>query len=632
MKLILEHLGIVVKEGVLEEGREYFIGRQKDCDFVLEEDSGVSRKHLKIYQSEENGVWQLESLSEWGGLYLDGEEIQFMELKEECSLKLKNYSLKFIQEEAVSREEPAELENESLNDSLLDEELSAGGETKIAENFQLLYSLHVFIDGEFSNHISLSSGESWVLGRAEECDICIDYSFLTRQHIQLSKRESKFYIKDLGAANKTLVNGKELPAHQECLLKPNDEISVADLKILFEVRNLQHEALIKNLPAELSGDSASDQVMAFPKVVLEESPAEEISQTPLSFLKDKKKRRLLLLTIVPILSFMTYFKYQKEQQKKLAIEEARNQKKLEEQKLEALYKEAVSNMEQERYQFCKEQLEELHNSSRTGAFRDSEQLLVQCQTGLLYQKQKKAQEEAEKRKRETELKVEKMAKECQKDFEENKIKTLADLNLCAADIFSLDPNNSIIANIMNTISEREVLNKIKEQKREKYRKFIKGKKALYYKAKKLGDQKKALKAVSSYNVFLNSARGVASLKSLYEQAEKERDSIQKEYDDKLSALYESCENLIKNEKMKSAYYDCKKILSFKSHDAKAIAYIDKAKTSLQSEFKPLYEQSLWHESFSRIEEAMSIWKKILEKDIEEGYYYKKAEFQLKKYK
>ena len=636
MKLVLEHFGTVIKESFLEEGREYFIGRQEDCDFVLAEDSGISRKHVKIYQSAESRNWLVESTSELGGLYLDGEEIQSIELEGPCSLKLKSYSLKFIQAEELTTEE-AEEQPQNLNPSsvLLEEEnLSVGDETKIEENPHLLYSLHIFIEGEFSDHVSLSLGDSWILGRSEECDICIDYGFLTKKHVQFLKKESKFYVKDLGSANKTMLNGKELSPQRETLLNPNDEISVADLRILFEVRNTEHSDLMKKLPAELPNSTQAfgqGQAMVFPKVVLEESPEEETSNTPVPFFKDKKKQRILF-ALLPILAFALYFKYEEKKQKQKALAIERNKQKIQQQKLEVLYKEALSNLEQEKYQFCIEQLEELHRNSSTGYFRDSQQLFTQCKNGQLYQRQKKAQEEAEKLRRETELKIKKLADQCQKEFDENKIKSLEDLNLCAGELLSLDPNNPVISSIMNIIQERETLRQMEEQKRAEYRKFIRGKKALYNKAKKLKDQKKALKAVAAYNVFLKSARGISSLKSLYEQAEQERDATQKEYDDELNALYESCESLIESGKMKSAYSDCRKILKFKNYDRKAVSYIDKAKRTLQSEIKPLYEQSLWHESFSRVDEAIKIWNRILEKDIKDGYYYKKADFQIKKYK
>ena len=639
MKLLVEHFGIVIKESFLEPRREYFIGRQKECDFVLEDDSGISRKHVKIYQSEESGKWQVESTSEWGGLYLDGEEIQAVELESSCVLKLKNYTLKFIQEEELKAQEAEEDLNQGLesphgSSHLEKEELSIGNATKIEESTYILYSLHIFIEGEFSDHVSLSLGDSWILGRSEECDICIDYSFLTRRHIQFIKKSAKFYVKDLGSANKTLLNGKEIPPNQEVLLQPDDEVSVADLKILFEIRNTQHEALMKNLPAVLPHSelpASGGPAMAFPKVVLEESPSEETNNTPVPFFKDKKKKRILL-ALVPIVAFALYFKYEEDQKKKKALAIEQNKLRLQQERLEVLYEEAVSNLEQGKFQFCIEQLEELHRSSSLGFFEDSKALLMRCQQALIFQKRQKAQEEAEKLRKETEMKIKKLADQCQKEFKENKIKTVEDLNYCAGELLSLDPNNATVANIMNIIQERETLKQLEEQKRAEFRKFIQGKKVLYNRAKRLRDQNKALKAVSAYNVFLRSARGIASLKALYKKAEEERDGVQKKYDDELNGLYESCESLIEAGKMKKAYSDCKEILKFKNYDRKAVSYIETAKSSLKSEIKPLYEKSLWHESFSRIDEAVKIWLEILEKDIRGGYYYKKADFQLKKYK
>ena len=211
MKFILEHLGSVVTESFLEPGKTYFAGRQADCDFVLEESSSLSRKHLKIYQSEESGKWLVESISEWGGLYFKDEEVQLVEIKENCSLSLKNYTLKFIQEESLEeeplqKESNQDLEGFSLEDSLVgEEEEFTEDATKIQEDSNLLYSLYISIEGEFSNHVNLGIGNSWILGRSEECDISIDYVFLTRKHIQFLKKDSKFYVKDLGSSNKTLL-------------------------------------------------------------------------------------------------------------------------------------------------------------------------------------------------------------------------------------------------------------------------------------------------------------------------------------------------------------------------------------------------------------------------------------------
>ena len=635
MKLILKYFGKIIKESQLEEGREYLMGRHEDCDFVLQKEIGLSRNHIKIYQSAETGRWIVESISEWGGLYLEGEEIESVELEESSSLTLKNYVLDFIKEE--DQKEEKEEEKESIapdeNPSLKDNTKVHHNEgTKVFSDSDLIYSLYIYIAGEFSDHVNLSEKPSWTIGRSEECDISIDYSILTRKHLQISKIHGKFYVKDMGSSNKTFLNDQELEPRKEILLRANDEISVSDLKIVFEVRNKNYEQMMNHLPALTSEDSnelATLPEMALPKVVLEDVPQEEEA---ISKIKFPNKKRIILLISLILLGFGLYFQYESTQKKKQKLTEEQKNKEHKD-KLEVFYGEALNNLEQGRYQLCIDQLEELHQFSSVGYFKDSQQILMQCQNAFESRKQKEEYLAQEKERKETEAKIKKIADQCKKQFAEKKIQTEKDLDQCAAELLGgLDPANAEISAIRMEIAEKLNLKFLEEQKRQAYRQSIQLKKALYNKAKKLHDQNKPLKAVEAYNVFLKSARGISSLQELYKQAESEREDIQTKYNEKLNDLHSSCETLIQNKKMKEAYYDCKQILKFKNDDKKAKQYVQLAQSSIQKELKPIYEQSILNESFSKIEEAVKLWNEILEKDIKEGYYYQKALSQIKKYK
>ena len=641
MKLVLKYFGKIIKESPLEEGREYFMGRHEDCDFVLQEEIGLSRNHIKIYQSAETGRWIVESISEWGGLYLEGEEIESVELEESCSLTLKNYMLDFIKEEDQKEDKEKEdggqerrKENFDLNEnlSLKDHtEVHHNEGTKVFSDSDLIYSLYIYIAGEFSDHVNLSEKPIWIIGRSEECDISIDYSILTRKHLQVSKINGKFYVIDMGSSNKTFLNDQELEPKKEVLLRANDEISVADLKIVFEVRNKNYEQMMSHLPALISEDSNELETLpevALPKVVLEDAPQEEEA---ISKVKLPNKTRMILLISLIVLGFGLYFQYESTQKKKQKLMEQQTNKEHKD-KLEAFYNEALNNLEQGRYQLCIDQLEELHQFSSVGYFKDSQQILMQCQNALESQKHKEEYLAQEKAKKETEAKIKKIADQCKKQFSEKKIQTEEDLDQCAAELLGgLDPANAEISAIRMEITEGAYLKFLAEQKRQAYRQSIQSKKALYNKAKKLRDQNKPLKAVKSYNVFLKSAKGIAPLQELYQQAESERDEVQEKYNDQLNSLHKSCETLIQSKKMKEAYYDCKQILKFKNDDKKARQYVQLAQSSIQKELKPIYEQSMLDESFSRIEEAVQLWNEILEKDIKEGYYYRKALSQIKKY-
>ena len=56
------------------------------------------------------------------------------------------------------------------------------------------------------------------------------------------------------------------------------------------------------------------------------------------------------------------------------------------------------------------------------------------------------------------------------------------------------------------------------------------------------------------------------------------------------------------------------------------------KRLFKNKLKPIYEKSMAEESFAKIDEAKRLWNEILDTDIKEGYYYRKARHHIKKYK
>ena len=644
MKFVLKHFGKIIEERRLEEGAEYFVGRHKDCDFVLQEEEGLSRKHLKIYQSEETGNWIIESLSDLGGLYLEGEEVDGAEMEADSSFSLKSYTLEFKTESRApgpqageSTKVPAPLQGRSLQPVNPADEITEAtkpdGKTKFMAEPHLLYSLYIYIQGEFSDHIRLNDKKSWTLGRAKDCDISIDYSILTRKHLKIFNKDGAFYVEDLKSANKSFLNGRELMPRKPVLLRANDKISVSDLKIIFEVRNQNLEKMMSQLTAPAEDDKeASQPAVAAPKVILEDIPEKQATPGPAQK-KSAIHRKIGLILAVPfILGPVLYF--QNEEKKKEKAKLALQQKEKEQRnQLELLYEEGLKSHEQEKYSFCIRQLEELHALTPSGYFKDSQQILSQCRLGQENQKKMEERKAQEEQRREIAEKIKKIVEKCKKEFAENKIRTEEELNACAAELISgLDPMNTDMAAIKMQIMERENLKSLEAEKQAAFRKQIQSKKVLYNKARRLRDQGKPLKAVKAYNVFVRAVKNFTALKKLKAQAIAERDEILSKYNSELDALHSSCESLIKTGKMKEAYYDCKKVLEFKSDDKKALDAIRLSKNSLQKRFKPLYEQSMLDESFSRIEEAKKIWREITAKDIKEGYYYQKALFQLNKYR
>lgn len=77
-----------------------------------------------------------------------------------------------------------------------------------------------------ANHTALANRvflvkETTVIGRAPECDISLGAAHLSRRHAQLQVLDGLLYVKDLGSANGTFLNGKQI---MEARIKRGDEL------------------------------------------------------------------------------------------------------------------------------------------------------------------------------------------------------------------------------------------------------------------------------------------------------------------------------------------------------------------------------------------------------------------------
>lgn len=77
-----------------------------------------------------------------------------------------------------------------------------------------------------ANHTALANRvfplkDVTVIGRAPECDISLAAAHLSRRHAQLNVIDGMLYVKDLGSANGTFLNGKQV---MEARVKRGDEL------------------------------------------------------------------------------------------------------------------------------------------------------------------------------------------------------------------------------------------------------------------------------------------------------------------------------------------------------------------------------------------------------------------------
>lgn len=63
-----------------------------------------------------------------------------------------------------------------------------------------------------------------VLGRAPECDLRLDDTYVSQQHARIFDKDGNWYVEDLGSTNGTFVNEQRLAA--PAMLVPGDTIRV----------------------------------------------------------------------------------------------------------------------------------------------------------------------------------------------------------------------------------------------------------------------------------------------------------------------------------------------------------------------------------------------------------------------
>src|SRR4051812_48500325 len=71
-----------------------------------------------------------------------------------------------------------------------------------------------------------------LVGRKEECDICLDHKGISKMHCIIVKTDGLLLLRDLGSTNGTRVNGQRI---RRAALLPNDQVAFASIKFRVSV-------------------------------------------------------------------------------------------------------------------------------------------------------------------------------------------------------------------------------------------------------------------------------------------------------------------------------------------------------------------------------------------------------------
>jgi len=81
-----------------------------------------------------------------------------------------------------------------------------------------------------------------IIGRRQDCDLCVPLMEISRRHCALNMDEGKLSIRDLSSSNGTFVNGEQV---QEAILSAGDKLLIGPLVFVVQ---------IDGVPADIAGD------------------------------------------------------------------------------------------------------------------------------------------------------------------------------------------------------------------------------------------------------------------------------------------------------------------------------------------------------------------------------------------
>ena len=107
-----------------------------------------------------------------------------------------------------------------------------------AESRDIICRLNI-VDGPMEGRSFEIKKDVTLIGRANENDIEINDRKISRRHIKITKKDHKFFIKDLGSYNGLKVDGTPVRSHEEIELRDGIDYSIGDTvfsieKVYFE--------------------------------------------------------------------------------------------------------------------------------------------------------------------------------------------------------------------------------------------------------------------------------------------------------------------------------------------------------------------------------------------------------------
>lgn len=648
--------GKIVYDIALSEDRSYVVGRKEDCDIVLQAEKGISREHFRM--SYANGTWNVEVVSRYGEVIFNGEKVEQFTLEQGSQFFVPPYEFDFLNiAEEIPRMEPVP---SSSNIPAVTGVVASGAfegseeKTVIGGAVMAAYIKVLDAQNEPQEVIRLDAGDSWVAGRDPSCQIQIRDQRVSRRQFEIRRAGSQYVIIDLGSVNGTLLNGTPLSSEEPTPIKSGDAISVLTNYLYFELHDAGFQSRLEMVKVEPPNSmvpfsqQAPHEMMAYQGANVpyqHPAPIPGVFSEPVvaSGRFDFQKNRPKVIAAAVLLLALAYlFSGDNGEAPSGASsggvfapgspQEAFSKLSPEQQALvRQRYKDAKNLYMQGKYQLAQDEIVKIQ--SVVPDYEDIKEIERLSKEAIFIQEQQRRQEQLEQAKLETEEKIQQQTEICQGKI--NSSTTMEQLDECLSPILQFNPEHPRILSLKSQVDAIITERDAKASERAAYQSQVKKLQGIFENAKKVHKVGKPLDAIAAYEKVLEAR--LPDPNGYKTQSQRNIASLRQMMNSKTATFLEEAEKYYQAQNIKQAILSLRKARVLDPSNKDIPEKIDHYTVELRKHMMTLYQEGILEESFGNVEGgdskagAKEKWRKILDMDIPDGEYYKKAYIKLKKY-
>lgn len=658
----------------LSTDHSYLVGRGEGSDLLLDPEPGVSRRHFEIRFKD--GQWQLELLSRHGELYVENIKVERVDLTRPARFSVPPYEFEFDPIQSLASIDPNQGSSDDASDRTAVMVLPSAGYLKLFnESGKNIQSFRL-------------QGENWVAGRETTCPIFLDNNKISRRQFEIQRQGSTYFIRDLGSANGTLVNGEPIPSNDWVPLNSSDLISVIDWTLQFELRDESYEERLKEVDpgvqrlksisvekalepgstinqkefeqspqvavsaqANLQANAQlTPQIHAHPQQIPMEMAANGVAmyqyppgmypqapypaaQLPQRAGKKKKKQKLnpIQMAIIGVLAIAVIgFVLLDDQPKKqipkpVPVDSFSRLSKEQQLTVRQLYNNATQLFYQQKYQSARDELRRLHQI--IPLYEDSKNLEIASEQAIQVQIDQERIRKQEEDQAKMEQQIQQQIAKCRLLLGPNVVASAIDS--CLDPIIALNPQHKAILALRADL-EKIITDRAMSAAREKeYNEAVERLEAAFKKAQSQAGTENFQDAISALRKVANMSgpdpRGRKG------EAKKQIASIEKKMAELRAQYLSKSEEFYKDGKLRESILELEKAQKTDLAGPEVEAKIKERLLELRKQMQNIYQEGVLEESVGEVEAAKAKWKKILEMSVPSEEYYKKSQLKLKKY-